>query len=176
MASDSSNQKDSNPNHDIGGNSRDDSISLSFETNRTIAGRFEGHLYHVLPVGMKVVIQFAIPVLFKDFMGLLENEFDKSSCTLNDTFSVTSHIQGRLVTIKVIESKRTIEVSGPGHKLWKEIPFKRIANTLFTRFIQNFSIDLQSTVLPHYNSPHYNKDFNITRSGIGSQMVIFLLY
>ena len=148
MASESSNQKDSNPNQDIGGNSRDDSISdmSSFETNRTIAGRFEGHLYHVLPVGMKVIIQFVLPVLFKDFMGLLENEFDKSSCTLNDTFSVTSHIQGRSVTIKVIETKRTIEVSGPGHKLWKEITFKRIANTLFTRFVQNFSIDLQSSI------------------------------
>ena len=148
MASDSSNQKDSNPNQDIGGNSRDDSVSdmSSFETNRTIAGRFEGHLYHVLPVGMKVIIQFVLPVLFKDFMGLLENEFDKSSCTLNDIFSVTSHIQGRSVTIKVIESKRTIEVSGPGHKLWKEITFKRIANTLFTRLIRNFSIDLQSSI------------------------------
>ena len=32
------------------------------------------------------------------------------------------------------------------------------------------------TGLPHYNSPHYNTDFSITRSGLGSQMVIFLLY
>ena len=32
------------------------------------------------------------------------------------------------------------------------------------------------TGLPQYNSPHYNTDFNITRSGLGSQMVGFLLY
>ena len=31
------------------------------------------------------------------------------------------------------------------------------------------------TGLPHYNSPHYNTDFNITRSGLGFQMIIFLL-
>ena len=148
MASESSNQRDSCSRHDLCGNSGGESISdmSSFEMDRTIAGGFDGHLYHVLPAGMKVNIQFILPVLFKDFMGLLENEFDKSSRALNDRFSVTSHIQGRSVTITVIEDRKTIEVSGPGHKLWKEITFKRIVNTLFTRFIHNFSIDLQSSI------------------------------
>ena len=33
-----------------------------------------------------------------------------------------------------------------------------------------------NTGLPLYNSPHYNTDFNITQSCLGSQMVIFLLF
>ena len=33
-----------------------------------------------------------------------------------------------------------------------------------------------NTGLPHYNSPHYNTDFSVTRSCLGSQMVIFLLF
>ena len=32
-----------------------------------------------------------------------------------------------------------------------------------------------STGLPHYNSPHYNTVFDITRPCLGSQMFIFLL-
>ena len=32
------------------------------------------------------------------------------------------------------------------------------------------------TGLPHYNSPHYNTDFGITQSSLGSQMVIYLLF
>ena len=161
----SSNQKDNNLNQDTGGNSRDDSFSdlSSFET-RTIGGRFQGHLYHVLPAAMKVVIQFVLPALFTDFMGLLEKEFDKS-CTVNDSFSVNTHIQGRLVTIKVIEAKRTIEVSGPGHKLWKDITFKRIANTLFTRFIQNFSVDFQSSINITNVQPQMTSTPMVTRPG-----------
>ena len=165
MASESSNQKDNNLNQDTGGNSRDDSFSdLSSFENRTIGGRFQGHLYHVLPAAMKVVIQFVLPALFTDFMGLLEKEFD-NSCTVNDSFSVTTHIQGRSVTIKVIEAKRTIEVSGPGHKLWKDITFKRIANTLFTRFIQNFSVDFQSSINITNAQPQMTSTPMVTRPG-----------
>ena len=149
MASESSNLRDSSSRHDLGGNSGGESISdmSLFDMDRTTAGRFEGHLiYHVLPAGTKVIIQFVLPVLFRDFMGLLEKEFDKSSCTLIDRFSVTSHIQGMSVTITVLEARKTIEFSGPGHTLWKEITFKRLTNTLFTRFIHNLSMDLQGSM------------------------------
>ena len=37
------------------------------------------------------------------------------------------------------------------------------------------SENIVCTGLPHYNSLHYNTDFNITRSCIGSQMAIFLI-
>ena len=165
MASESSNQRDSSSRHDLCVNSGGESISdmSSFEMDRRIAGRFDGHLYHVLPAGMKVIIQFVLPVLFKNFMGLLENEFDKSSCMLNDRFSVTSHIQGRSVTITVIEDRKTIEVSGPGHKLWKEITFKRIANTLFTRFVHNFSIDLYFSINTTNVQPQMTSTPMVTR-------------
>ena len=118
----------------------------SMDMEKSIADRFEGQLYHVLPSGMKDIIQFVVPVLFNDFMGLLEKEFNKSPCTLDDEFTVTSHILGRKVIIKVFEAKKTIEVSGPGHKLWRDITFKRIATTLFKRFIQNFTADTQSSI------------------------------
>ena len=165
MESESSNQRDSSSRPDLSRNSGGESITdmSSLDMDRTIAGRFEGHLYHVLPAGMKVIIQFVLPILFKDFMGLLEKEFDKSTCTLNDRFSVTSHIQGRSVTITVLEARRTIEVSGPGHKLWKEITFKRIANTLFTRFIHNFSIDLQGSINTTNVQPQMTSTPMVTR-------------
>ena len=35
---------------------------------------------------------------------------------------------------------------------------------------------IDDTGQPHYNTPRYNTDFNITRSCLGSQMVIFLLF
>ena len=50
-------------------------------------------------------------------MGMLENEFDNSSWNIESTFTVSSHIQGRKVSIKVNEAEKAIEVSGPGHKL-----------------------------------------------------------
>ena len=122
--SESQNHKGTDPSHELS-----DTISevSSYEMDKTIADRFEGHLYHVLPSGMKVIIQFVLPVLFNDFMGLLKEEFNKSACTLEDEFTVTSHILGRKVAIKVSEAKKTIEVSGPGHKLWRDITFKRRA-------------------------------------------------
>ena len=99
----------------------------SFEVDNSIVDRFEGHFYHVSLSQQNVVIKFSIPVLFKDFMGMLENEFDCSSWKIENTFTVTSHIQGRKVSIKVIEAEKAIEISGPGHKLWKDITFKRIS-------------------------------------------------
>ena len=33
------------------------------------------------------------------------------------------------------------------------------------------SFKFEGTGLPHYNTPQYNTDFNITRSCLGSQMV-----
>ena len=51
-------------------------------------------------------------------------------------------------------------------------------NYLTTLFMESpiGSLPIISTGLPHYNSPHYNTDFSITRSSLGSQMVIFLLF
>ena len=118
----------------------------SLEANMSIGDKFEGTLYHVLPSVSKVNIKFSIPVLFNNFIQLLEKEFVSPKWTVDNTFSVSSHIQGRKVTITVYESERTIEVSGPGHKLWKDIAFKRISTTLFARFLQNCGIDLQGSI------------------------------
>lgn len=103
MASESFNQSESDSRQVFDANPTTDFVSeiSSLEMDMSVADRFEGHLYHVLPSGLKVIIKFMLPVLFNDFMGLLEKEFDTSSCTLNDKFSVTSHIQGRKVTIRV---------------------------------------------------------------------------
>lgn len=123
-----------------------DSLSGIFEVDKTVADKFEGVLYNVLPSKMKVNIQFCIPVLFNDFMSLLEKEFVNNEWSVDDTFSVSSHIQGRKVIITAREAEKTIEISGPGHKLWKDIAFKRIASTLFTRFMQSFNVDSQRSI------------------------------
>ena len=75
----------------MNGNSQSDPSTgiSSFEVDRTIADKFEGTLYHVLPSQLKVVIKFCIPTLFKDFMGMLENEFDNSSWNIESTFTVS---------------------------------------------------------------------------------------
>ena len=135
----------------------------SFEVDNSIVDRFEGHFYHVSLSQQKVVIKFSIPVLFKDFMGMLENEFDCSSWKIENTFTVTSHIQGRKVSIKVIEAEKAIEISGPGHKLWKDITFKRISTTLFGRFLQNFSVDLQSSIINTSSNPQMTSTPMVTR-------------
>lgn len=80
--------------------------------------------------------------------------------TVDNTFSVSSHIQGRKVTITVYESERTIEVSGPGHKLWKDIALKRISTTLFARFLKNCGIDLQGSI--NYNCYNSTTDGQYT--------------
>ena len=121
-----------------------------------------------LPSQLKVVIKFCIPTLFKNFMGMLENEFDNSSWNLESTFTVSSHIQGRKVSIKVIEAEKAIEVSGPGHKLWKDITFKRIATTLFGRFLQNFSVDLQSSIINTNTQLQMTSTLMVTRPNITS--------
>lgn len=123
-----------------------DSLSGIFEADKTVADKFEGVLYNVLPSKLKVNIQFCIPVLFNDFMSLLEKEFVNNDWSVDDTFSVSSHIQGRKVKITAHEAEKTIEISGPGHKLWKDIAFKRIASTLFTRFMQSFNVDSQRSI------------------------------
>lgn len=113
MASESFNKSGSNSSQVMDGNASNDSFSgiSSFEVDKTVADKFEGVLFNVLPSGQKVNIQFCIPVLFKDFMGLLEKEFEKSSWTISDKFSVTSHIQGRKVNIKVFESYQARAIS-----------------------------------------------------------------
>lgn len=118
----------------------------SDRTDRTVADRLEGVLNNILPLASKVNIQFCIPVLFKNFVQLLEKEFVNSTWNVDNKLSVSSHIQGRKVIITVYEAEKTIEDSGTGHKIWKDIAFKRIANALFTRFMQNLSTDLQTSV------------------------------
>ena len=151
--------------HAMNGNSSSDPSTgiSSFEVDNSIVDRVEGHLYHVSLSQQKVVIKFSIPVLFKDFMGMLENEFDCSSWKIENTFTVTSHIQGRKVSIKVIEAEKAIEISGPGHKLWKDITFKRISATLFGRFLQNFSVDLQNSIINTSSNPQMTSTPMVTR-------------
>ena len=47
----------------------------SFEMNKTPGDKFERVLYNILPPGSKVNIQLCIPVLFNNFMQVLEKEF-----------------------------------------------------------------------------------------------------
>ena len=156
--------------HAMDGNSPSHSTTgiSSFEVDRTIADKFEGTLYHVLPSQLKVVIKFCIPTLFKDFIGMLGNEFDNSSWSIESTFTVSSHIQGKKVSIKVIEAEKAVEVSGPGHKLWKDITIKRIATTLFGRFLQNFSVDLQSSIINTNTQPQMTSTPMVTRPNVTS--------
>ena len=45
------------------------------------------------------------------------------------------------------EAEKTIEISGlGGHKLWKDIAFKRIVSILYTRFMQSFNVDSQRSI------------------------------
>lgn len=124
----------------------------SLDMNTSIGDKFEGTLYHVLPSVSKVNIKFSIPVLFSGFMQLLEKELVSPKWTVENKFSVSSHIHGRKVTITVFESENTIEVTGPGHKLWKDIAFRRLSTTLFTRFLQNCGIDLHSSTSNSVNN------------------------
>lgn len=83
----------------------------SLESDRTVADRLEGVLYNILPSASKVNIQFCIPVLFNNFVQLLEKEFVNSTWNVDNKLSVSSHIQGRKVIITVYEAEKTIEVS-----------------------------------------------------------------
>lgn len=124
----------------------------SLDINISIGDKFEGTLYHVLPSVSKVNIKFSIPVLFNGFMQLLEKELVSPKWTVENKFSVSTHIHGRKVTITVFESENTIEVTGPGHKLWKDIAFRRLSTTLFTRFLQNCGIDLHGSTSNSVNN------------------------
>ena len=96
-------------------------------------------------------------------MGMLENEFDCASWKIENTFTVTSYIQDRKVSIKVIEAEKAIGISGPGHKLWKDITFKRISTTLFGRLLQDFSVDLQSSIINASSNPQMTSTPMVTR-------------
>ena len=54
-----------------------------------------------------------------------------------------------------------------------EVEIGKFTLEKFRNFVSGSLID---TGLPHYNSPHYNTYFSITRSCLGSQRVIFLLF
>ena len=144
----------------------------SLDSDKTITDRLEGVLYNVLPSGSKVSIQFCIPVLFHNFIQLLEKEFVNSTWSVDNKFCVSSHIQGRKVIITAYEAEKTIEVSGPGHKIWKDIAFKRIATTLFTRFMKNLGADLQSSVNGTSVSPQLTSTPAVSRPSQASVPVI----
>lgn len=146
--------------------------SSLFEHDKTVADKFDGVLYHALPTGQKVNIQFTIPVLFRDFLRLLEKEFVRSEWNVDDKFSVSSHIHGRKVTITVYEAEKTIEVSGPGHKIWKDIAFKRISTKLFTRFMQSFSADIQDSINTSKAQPDMTSTPVVSRPNAASVPVL----
>ena len=52
----------------------------------------------------------------------------------------------------------------------------KITTLMFYLHLNEQKEEKKHTGLPHYNTPHFNTDFNITRSCLGSQMVIFLLF
>lgn len=153
-------------------NSNLSGISSLFEQDKTMADKYDGVMYHMLPSGQKVNIKFTIPVLFREFIMLLEKEFVRSEWNIDDKFTVSSHIQGRKVKITVYEADKTIEISGPGHKLWRDITFKRIATNLCTRFIQSFSANSQDSINISKDQPDATSTPIVTGSNTASVPVL----
>ena len=97
------------------------------------------------------------------------------SYMLSDTYwAVKSQKMGRGLKLQVLEVEGLLRhsLSAP---LFLHMQKAGFLTTLLI-FKTLVGLCVLSTGLPHYNSPHYNTDFNITRSGLGSQMGIFLLF
>lgn len=113
----------------------------NFNYEDHICDRLNGVFYHMFSTTNTVTVQFYVPRIFDDFVKLINHEFI-GQCGDSNTpkLTLTQHVQGRGVCISVDKPEKKVAVTGPGHKLWKDITFKRIASNLLNSFVHEFSI------------------------------------
>ena len=98
----------------------------------TICNRLEGALITTNLDFFETTVDFHFPAIFNHFLVILHKEYIGQANTDKDIFKVTSHFHKKAVHLCVNETKRTVKISGTGHKLWYEEHFlKRIAINLY---------------------------------------------
>ncbi len=99
---------------------------------------FENVLYRTTQDDNKTQLTFVSNVFFQDFLSKMQSDFTNSMSPENATCisRCSTHVKGLRCEIVMDSDKRTVCVTGVGHKMWKEWRFVKIAHSLFKQFVE----------------------------------------
>lgn len=114
--------------------------------------RFNGILYHIIPSDGQITILFSSKDLFHKFIGSIDKELRAQP--INEVKSnYTTHIRGKWCTLTSDSNAASISATGPGHKLWREVIFSRLAIRLYQQYARETEDDINATVLSQTSTP-----------------------
>ena len=133
---------------------------------------FEGTFYRTHTSESKLSIDFISSVFFEAFKNKIHADFMNSIDIDNTTFvsQCTTHIRGAKCEIKLDSHFKSVELSGIGHKAWREERFPRIVQSSLRRLIQGLDSILEdpsqnvsdSNISPDVSHEQKNKICNQT--------------
>lgn len=117
-----------------------------------VRDRFNGILYHVIPSEGQITILFSSKELYNKFIDSIEKELHAKSISKTRS-NYTTHIRGRWCSLTTDSNAASICATGPGHMLWRETVFTRLAIRLYQQFTNETNEDINTTLQSQTSTP-----------------------
>ena len=122
------------------------------ERKDKVLDRFNGILYHVIPSEDRITILFSSKDLYSKFIDSINTELQPR--VLNDTrSSYITHIKGRWCSLISDKNAASLSATGPGHMLWRDIIFSRLALRLYQQYATETDEDINRVQMSQTSTP-----------------------
>ena len=121
--------------------------------------RFNGILYHIIPSEGQITIIFSSKDLYVKFINSIDKELHAQPIS-EVKANYTTHIRGKWCTLTSDNNAASISATGPGHKLWREKVFSRLAKRLYQQYTRETDDDINQT-LSQTSTPAPEKDLPV---------------
>ncbi|MEW8545036.1 MAG: GDSL-type esterase/lipase family protein [Candidatus Thiodiazotropha sp.] len=121
--------------------------------------RFNGILYHVIPSDGQITIIFSSKDLYFKFISSIDKELHAQPISEVKS-NYTTHIRGKWCTLTSDNNAASISATGPGHKLWREMIFSRLAIHLYQQYTRETD-DVINQTLSQTSTPALEKDIPV---------------
>ena len=105
------------------------------ETDYNSSDPFQGIFYHMMPLQDTTSILFYNKPIFNSILTVLSKQFRFPS-EGRKTFQLKSYLNKNKCFLRIDTTIMSICASGPGHTLWTERCFKKMAENIFKTFVE----------------------------------------
>ena len=105
------------------------------KTNCHASDPFQGIFYHMMPLQDTTSILFYNKPIFNNILTVLSKQFRFPS-EVTRTFQLKTYLDRNKYSFRIDRTIMSICASGPGHTLWKEKCFRRLADYIFKTFVE----------------------------------------
>lgn len=138
--------------------------SGDIDSDYPISDPFQGIFYHMMPLQDTTTVLFYNRPIFINILAVLSMEF-KFPLETTKKFQLKTYVDKNKCILKIDRTMMSISASGPGHILWKEKCFKKLAESIYRSFVDetntllntNRASDTLSTTRDSTQNPEVNK-------------------